>query len=130
LATDRRFLRRIHLFAARLAIIAMLIDGLLPAAASAAARSDIRPSVPLCSTTTGAPLPAKEAPALPARHCALCSACAACVASLPPPRRGDGFVGRIPIGAAHPTGVFSARIVIGDIFYRAAQPRAPPIAFS
>jgi hypothetical protein len=124
-------LRRIHLFAARLAIIAMLIDGLLPTAVSAAARVDATAAaLPLCSTATGAPLPAKEAPVLPARHCALCAACAACVASLLPPRQDDGFAGWLLIGSAHPTQALSTRIVTADIFYRAAQPRAPPAIFS
>jgi hypothetical protein len=128
LATDRRFLKRIHLFAARLAIIAMLIDGLLPTAVSAAVRSgNAGSSVPLCSAAAGAPQPTKEAPVLPARHCALC---AACVAGLPPPRRGDGFIGPLLFGPADLNRAFSARIGTGDIFYRAAQPRAPPTAFS
>jgi hypothetical protein len=124
-------LRRINLFAARLAIVAMLIDGLLPTAVSAAVRSGTAaPSLPLCSAAAGAPRPAKEAPALPARHCALCAACAACVAGLPPPRRGDGFSGPLLIGPAHLNRAFPARVGTGDIFYRAAQPRAPPTAFS
>jgi len=123
-------LRRIHLFAARLAIIAMLIDGLLPTAVSAAMRSGTAaPTVPLCSAAAGTPLPAKEAPASPARHCALCAVCAACVAGLPP-RQGDGFIGRLLIGSANPARPLSTPIVIGDIPYRAAQPRAPPATFS
>ena len=124
-------MRRIHLFAARLAIVAMLIDGLLPTAVSAAVRSGTAAlSIPLCSAPTGAPAPAKEAPVLPARHCALCAACAACVAGLPPPRRGNGFIGPLLLGPADLNRAFSARVGTGDIFYRAAQPRAPPTAFS
>jgi hypothetical protein len=127
---DRRFLRRIHLFAVQLAIIAMLIDALLPSAVSAAMRSGTAaPSVPFCNAATGTPLPAKEAPALPARHCALCAACAACFASLPP-RQGDGLTGRLLIGPANPTQPLSARIDTRGSLYRAAQPRAPPAAFS
>jgi hypothetical protein len=124
-------LRRIHFFAARLAIVAMLIDGLLPTAVSAAVRSgNAGSSVPLCSAVAGAPQPTKEAPVLPARHCALCAACAAFVAGLLPTRRGDGFSGPLLIGPAHPTGFFLARIVTENILYRAAQPRAPPATFS
>jgi hypothetical protein len=123
--------RRIHLLAARLAIVAMLIDGLLPTAVSAAtALGNAARPAPLCSAASGAPVPAKEAPALPARHCALCAACAACVASLLPPRQGDGFTGRLLMGSAHPLQALSAWIVTGDIFYRVGQPRAPPAIFS
>jgi hypothetical protein len=124
-------LGRIHLFAVRLAIIALLVDGLLPPAVSAAARSDTAtPSLPLCSAAGGAPLPAKQAPALPARHCALCAAGAVCVASLLPPRQADALTDPLLIGAVRPAQALSLRIVTADIFYRAAQPRAPPTIFS
>jgi hypothetical protein len=124
-------LRRIHLFAARLAIIALLIDGLLPTAVSAAARIDATaPALPLCSAATGAPSPVKEVPALPLRHCALCAVCAAGVAGLLPSRQGDGCADRHLIGPAHTSQALSLRVVTGDIFYRAAQPRAPPATFS
>jgi len=124
-------LRRIHLFAARLAIIAMLIDGLLPTAVSAAMRVDPSAhSLPLCSAATNAPQPNKESPVLPARHCALCAACAACIAAVMPSRQANGFTARLLIGSAHSTQVVSVRFATGDIFYRTAQPRAPPAIFS
>jgi hypothetical protein len=122
-------LRRIHLFAARLAIIAMLIDALLPTAVSAAARFDATAgSLPLCSAA-GTPHPTKEAPALPMRHCALCAAGAACVAGLLPSRQGDGFAGRFLVGFARPKPALLTQTV-RNIFYDTAQPRAPPTAFS
>ena len=124
-------MRRIHLFAVRLAILAMLIDALLPTAVSAAARSDMAPpSVPLCSAAAGAPLQPKEAPVLPVRHCALCAACAACVAGLLPPRQGGGFAGGFLIGPAHPNRVLAVLMATHAAAYRTAQPRAPPAIFS
>ena len=129
LAMDRRVLGRIQLFAARLAIVAMLIDALLPTAVSAAATADAVGPLPLCSAATGAPRPAKDAPALPMRHCALCAAGAVCVAGLLPSGHSAGVVERFPIGPAHPAFAIFAPTTPNAI-YRAAQPRAPPTAFS
>jgi len=130
-ATDHRSLRRLHRFAARLAIIAMLIDGLLPGAVSAAARSAAAPPfMPLCGTAAGAPLPSKDAPVLPMRHCALCTVCSAVAAALPPSRAGGELISRLLAGLAHPAILFSVAPACGSGGYRAAQPRAPPIVLS
>jgi hypothetical protein len=119
--TKRRPSKRRHTCAAWLAIVALLIDGLLPSAVSAARPAAARA---LCSTAAGDHLPGKPAPGLPPRHCALC---AGVVAGLLPSRPG-GLVARLLAGAAHPAMIAPAAADPGRPDYAAAQPRAPPIA--
>ena len=70
-------------FCAWLAIVALLIDALTPSAVQAARTGARSGASVLCGAATGIPLPGKEPPALPNRHCALC-ACPAI--GLAPPR--------------------------------------------
>jgi hypothetical protein len=130
-ATDHQSLRRLHLFAARFAIIAMLIDALLPSAVSAAANPGSgAPLLPLCRAALGAPLPRKEAPPRPARHCSLCAVSSTCVVGLLPSRTGGGTANRLPAGAAH-SAILPSVVTIGcPADDGPVQPRAPPSAFS
>lgn len=130
-ATDDQSLRRLHLFAARLAIIALLIDALLPSAVSAAANPGRgAPLLALCGAALGVPLPRKEAPPLPARYCSLCAVSSTCTVGLLPSRTGAGPANRLPAGAAHSTILLFVAMVSRPINDGAAQPRAPPSAFS
>jgi hypothetical protein len=112
--TKRHPSKRRHVCAAWLAIVALLIDGLLPITISAAVRSDAA-AVPwaLCSTAAGDHLPDKPAPGL--------------VAGLLPSRPG-GLLSRRLAGAAHPAMIAPATTDPERPDYAAAQPRAPPIA--
>jgi hypothetical protein len=118
-------LKRLHFPVLWLAIIAVLIDGLLPTAVAAATGADhAAPPLALCSSASGAPSPGKNSPVLPVRHCALC---AAFFAGLLPGRPGALTARRLS-GAAHPSiaRAFAAADQRAD--YRTAQPRAPPQA--
>jgi len=118
-------MKRFHAVAAWLAIVALLIDGLLPTAVTAA-RPDAATPLALCSAAAGAPLPGKPQPILPVRHCALC---AAFFAGLLPSRLGGLAAPRLA-GAAHPLISRSLTAAARHTDYSAAQPRAPPPALS
>jgi hypothetical protein len=118
--------RRFHRLAAWLAIVALLIDGLLPTTVSAAASRDAGVRLALCSATVGDSLPGKHAPTLPTRHCALC---AAMTAGLIPSRDG-GLVARLFAGAANPAIAPSVENPTRGANYASAQPRAPPLTTS
>jgi len=118
-------LTRFHACAAWLAIVALLIDGLLPTAVSAARSDDAAPRA-LCSAAAGVPPHGKSAPALPARHCALC---AGVFVGLLPSRQGR-LAARL-LASAAPLAVGAAVAATpGRADYAAAQPRAPPRAAS
>ncbi|HTW50977.1 MAG TPA: hypothetical protein VME45_03675 [Stellaceae bacterium] len=118
-------MKRLHLLAAWLAITALLIDGLLPTAVSAAAMSPASP-LPLCSAAaTGNSLPDRAPQSLPTRHCTLCAVCAGCPLGLFPHSVSGGLIVRISGGAAHPIITPSATIN-RRAAYITAQPRAPP----
>jgi len=76
------------------------------------------------------PLPLKEVPAIPARHCALCAVCSACIVGLLPSRAGSELTSRLLAGSAHSTAFLSIASASHSADYETAQPRAPPIAFS
>lgn len=118
-------MRRTHLFTAWLAIVALLLDGLLPTAVSAAATADTLPQLALCSTASGNTLPGQSQPNAPPRHCALCAICAGCVLGLLPSREGGHFVRRLA-GAAGLVVPRSMKSGAGRFAYASAQPRAPP----
>jgi hypothetical protein len=118
-------MKRFHACAAWLAIVALLIDGLLPTAV-AAARPDSAAPLALCSAAAGAPPPGKPQPVLPVRHCALC---AAFFTGLLPSRLGGLAAPRFA-GAAHPLVNRSLTAAARHADYSAAQPRAPPSALS
>jgi hypothetical protein len=116
-------MKRLRICAAWLAIVALLIDGLLPTAATAAV-SGAPGLAALCGAATGGPVPAKPLPVLPTRHCALCAAFFTGLL----PNRPDGLAKRLLAGAVRAeirrTAAIAARL--GD--YPASQPRAPPRA--
>lgn len=111
-------MKRLHRVAVWLAIAALLIGSLLPAAVSAAVPADGAAPPAWCGAA-GAPFPAGPAPSLAARHCALCGVFVALLSPAPgsPTIRTDtARFGLAPLLAAA-----GAR---QD--YPAAQPRAPP----
>jgi hypothetical protein len=111
--------------AARLAIVALLIDALLPTALAAAPHGDpAGPLLPLCRAGTADPLPAKSAPDLPPRHCTLCAVCAMALLPVRPP---PIFARRVE-ETAHPAVVVAASLGTTRHDYAVAQPRAPPTA--
>ena len=114
---------RIRALAAWLAIVALLIDGMLPTAVSAATPEAATP-LALCTAAAGAGLPGRHAPSLPIRHCALCAAFF--VGLLPD--RSAGAITRLIAGAAHPAVIAWTAARPGRARYTATQPRAPPIA--
>jgi hypothetical protein len=116
-------LKRCPAYAVWFAIVALLIDGLLPTAV-AAAKPDAAASSVLCSAAAGIPQPAKDAPTLPARHCALCAAFFVGLV----PSRPSGLAARRLAGVAHRGAAPSAAGKTGRPQYAAAQPRAPPVA--
>jgi hypothetical protein len=122
--TNRGLPQRRYVFAVWLAIIAVLIDGLLPTALAAAATSGV-PTTPLtlCSAASGDHPPVKHAPSLPPHHCALCGAF---VAGLLPTGTSD-FFRYILTGAVHPTVIASTTRRQTRQDYPAALPRAPPL---
>jgi hypothetical protein len=117
--------RRAHLFTAWLAIVALLLDGLLPTAVSAAATADSGSQLALCSTADGNRLPGRSQPVAPPHHCALCAICAGSALSLLPGREG-GPLAPLLTGAAHQPIPRSLKTDAGRLAYAAAQPRAPP----
>jgi hypothetical protein len=117
-------LKRLHICAAWLAIIALLIDGLLPTAVAAAASPNTAAPLAMCNAAGGSQ-PTRHAPALPMRHCALC---AGFIAGLLPPDRPNGIATRLLVGAAHPAIVATVGDGTRHADYPAAQPRAPPVA--
>jgi hypothetical protein len=118
---NRPILKRRNAVAAWLAIVALLIDGLLPTAVSAAIPDAAAP-IAVCSAAAGVPSPGRTAPTLPTRHCALCAGIA--VALLP--SRPSGLAARLLAGAGHPAIVLTAAVRTRHFEYAAAQPRAPP----
>jgi hypothetical protein len=122
--TNRGLPQRRYIFVAWLAIIAVLIDGLLPTAVPAAATSGV-PTTPLtlCNAASGDHPPIKHAPNLSPHHCALC---AAFVVGLLP-TRSSGFLALFFAGAAHLTIVASIMRYQTRQDYAATLPRAPPL---
>jgi len=121
-------LKGIRRCAAWLALVALLIDGLLPTAVSAAMRPGTATPLPLCRAASGAPQPAQQAPSLPMRHCAMCAACPACLLGPLPSRGGEGLITRFLASAAHPAIIAFVAGQLQGADYAAAQPRAPPQA--
>jgi hypothetical protein len=119
-------LKRCYSFAAWLAIIALLIDGLLPTAVSAAVSGNAATHRVLCSVAAGESLPGKLAPTLPTRHCALCVATAVGVF----PSGPNKFAIRLLAGAAHPAIAPLFGLTASHLAYASAQPRAPPTTTS
>jgi len=113
-------LKRYHSLAAWLAIVALLIDGLLPTAVSAAVGGGAAEHAVLC-TATGESLPGEHAPTLPTRHCALCVVTA--VGVFP---SGPGAFTRLLAGAALPAIVPAFAVTAKHLAYASAQSRAPP----
>jgi hypothetical protein len=114
--------KRVHLIAAWLAIVALLIDGLLPTAVSAAALPDRAAPVALCGATAGDTAPGRAPPTLPAHRCALCAVWA--IGLLP--SRAQALTARISDGDALAVIVRSTPYSARQTAYAAAQPRAPP----
>jgi hypothetical protein len=111
--------------AAWLAIVALLIDAMLPTALAAVPRAGpAGPPLAMCRAGTADPLPAKSAPDLPPRHCALCAVCAL---ALLPARPAALFARRVD-GTAHPEVPVAASFGASRHDYAAALPRAPPVA--
>jgi hypothetical protein len=119
-------LKRFHTCAAWLAIVALLIDGLLPTTVSAAANRNAVIPLALCGTAAGSSLPAKHAPTVPTRHCALC---AAMIVGVIPGRHG-GVAAPLFVGAVHPAINPSVTIQTRCVDYESALPRAPPLTTS
>jgi hypothetical protein len=117
---------RFHWSAAWLAIVALLIDGLLPTAVSAAASHDAAAPVALCGATAGDSLPGKHPSTLPTRHCALCAAMSVGLI----PGRDGALVAQVFAGTAHPAVTPSVTAPTQRADYASAQPRAPPQATS
>jgi hypothetical protein len=118
-------LKRCHSLAAWLAIVALLIDGLLPTAVSAAVGGGAAVHPALC-TAAGETLPGEQAPVLPTRHCALCNATAAAVFS----SGHNELTARRLTGDAHPAIAPSHPVTAKHLAYASAQSRAPPIPTS
>jgi hypothetical protein len=118
----RREIKRWRGLSAWAAILALLIDALLPTAVSAAAPSGGLAAIPSCSASAPAGVPAKHRAALPVRHCALC---AGPVFSLWP-ARGAPLAPQRLAGAARPTLVAASALPPWRPPLEDAQPRAPP----
>jgi hypothetical protein len=114
--------RRFRIWAGWLAILALLIDGLLPTAVSAATGADMAVPAALCSAASGAPQPAKHQSPLPPRHCALCGACAAGLPPEPPRRISVPLIAEDASSAI----ALSTAPFTGRPDYPPALPRAPP----
>ena len=118
-------MERFRRVAAWLAIFALLIDGLLPAAVSAATPAGRATPVAWCSGASGAPLHHEPLPVVPARHCALCGA--VIVALLP----ARGGIATRSEGDAYRFALTSPCIVAAvRLSHATAQPRAPPFGTS
>jgi hypothetical protein len=116
--------KRVYLIAAWLAIVALLIDGLLPAAVSAAALPGRATPFALCGASGGS-LPAHAPPTVPAQHFALCAVCAGATVGLLP-GCAEGLTARIPAGNELPAIAHPMSRQTRAVVYPAAQPRAPP----
>jgi len=116
--------KRVHLIAAWLAIVALLIDGLLPTAVSAAALPWRAVPFALCGAS-GDSLPAHAPPTLPAHHCALCAVCAGAAVGLLP-GCAEGLTARISSGHGLPAIAHAIPLQTRPVVYPTAQPRAPP----
>jgi hypothetical protein len=114
-----------HRCTAWLAIVALLVDGLLPTALAAETRFAAAPPA-LCGAAAGAPQPARQAPPLPARHCALCLAS---LTALLPGRPASPATRPLP-GTSLPSAALCAAASRDNPNYATAQPRAPPRAAS
>jgi hypothetical protein len=123
--TNRRRPKRWQARVIWLAIVALLIDALLPTAVLAAARVDAS-FMPLarCGGADGDHLPGGPAPGLPVRHCTLCAGYAVGVL----PVRAGGPIARLVAGAADLAVVFSISAAPSRRSYAVALPRAPPLA--
>jgi hypothetical protein len=121
-------LRRAHLFTVWLAIVALLLDGLLPTAVSAMAMNPASP-LPLCSAASGNSFPDRAPQNLPTRHCTLCAICAGCPIGVFPHSASGGLIVRISTGAAHPV-ITPSTTKNRRTAYATAQPRAPPATAS
>ena len=119
-------MKRLHAYAVWIAIVALLIDGLLPTAVAAAARPNTAAPLALCSAAAGGSLPGRHAPTLPTRHCALCVA--AFVGLLP--SRDGGPAPRRLAGAVDALIAATATTETRRVDYAVPQPRAPPHATS
>jgi len=121
IVSNRRAARRRRSLPAWIAILAMMIDALLPTTVSAASAGPGAPLpiTALCSGASGAP--AKHGVPLPIRHCALCCGL---VFNLTPSRPGYLTLRRV-VGLAHALVQSYAprarRPIRNDV-----QPRAPP----
>ncbi|HVH81311.1 MAG TPA: hypothetical protein VM782_18065 [Stellaceae bacterium] len=116
-------MKRRHAFTIWVAVVALLIDALLPSAVSAAAASGAEPALALCGGAEGGTsAPVKRVPVLPMRHCALCTAPFTAILT----GRNPTFVSRLVAGRAHtrPASILSAPLTAAA--YTPAQPRAPP----
>jgi hypothetical protein len=105
-----------------LAILALLIDALLPTAISAAADAPASATSIYCGSTPGKHGPTKQSPATP-HHCALCLAITTALApghlmAVPAPRFAEIAVAGFANSEAAPA----------PIAYAAPQPRGPPVA--
>jgi len=118
-------LKRCHLLAAWLAIVALLIDGLLPTAVSAAVGRGAAEHAVLC-TGAGESVPGKHAPTLPTRHCALCVVTAVGIFPTGP----GAFATRLLAGATLPAIAPGFEVTAKHLAYASAQSRAPPITTS
>ena len=116
-------MKRVHLIAAWLAIVTLLIDGLLPTAASATALPG-RAAPALCGAS-GESLPAHAPPTLPAHRCTLCAVCAGGAVGVLP-GCAEGLTARISGGNGPPAIAPSMALHTRLIVNPAAQPRAPP----
>ena len=118
-------MKRVHLMAAWLAVAALLIDGLLPTAVSAAALPDRAAPFALCGAPGGNSFPEHVPSPLPAHHCALCAVCAGWTLGLLP-NRAEGLSATTRAATALPA--LSRTAVAWDRrgVHTTAQPRAPP----
>lgn len=117
-------MKRVHLIAAWLAIVALLMNGLLPTAVSAAALQSRAAPFALCGAS-GDSLPAPAPPALPAQHCALCAVWTGGAVGLLP-GCAEGLTARISAGNGLPAIAHCVPLQTRPGVYPAAQPRAPP----
>lgn len=115
-------MKRIDARALWLAIVALLIDALLPTAVVAAAPREAIGRLVLCgATAAGERQPSNSAPALPSRHCSICAIAAG------PPSQPQGLTEPVESFLIQPAGLPAATNA-GIISYPDAQPRAPPEA--
>jgi hypothetical protein len=118
--SKRRAAKRRHVLPAWIAVLALLIDALLPTAVSAATMSGA-PAAAVAPCSAASTPPAKHDRALPIRHCALCAPVLLGLSpgrsSLPIMRRLTG----VPLLFVPFPEPQSQRPIRNDV-----QPRAPP----